>query len=263
MNSNNIEITQILGTDSLSSSRIVINDNFKILANSLNNYKNFFDENGVYSSKIISKDVNGTIEFLPDASSTTPMMRLSQTKGIAINLPLEVGGSSKFSKISVNELTKNNSNKITISSDVEIQGNLSVSGSSPSGGGGSSETILMQNFSDFLKNSQLGYEQAYNKGRCIMIDNEKIPLENIIQLSKNMNVKQIAQYIHKPFVFTGSGICISLKNEADIKRVTTNGIIRDNILVPTNPGNITTIKVYPAIFKDNIMFDIQFSTTLR
>ena len=263
MNSNNIEITQILGTDSLSSSRIVINDNFKILANSLNNYKNFFDENGVYSSKIISKDVNGTIEFLPDASSTAPMMRLSQTRGIAINLPLEVGGSSKFSKISVNELTKNNSNKITISSDVEIRGNLSVSGSSPSGGGGSSETVLMQSFSDFLKNSTDGYEKTYNNGCCIMIDEEKIPLENIIQLSNNMNVKQIVQYINKPFIFTGSRICIFIKNETDIKRITTNGAIDRDILLPTKPGNITTIKVYPAIFKDNIMFDIQFSATLR
>lgn len=259
MNSNNIEITQILGTDSLSSSRIVINDNFKILANALNNYQNFFDENGVYSSKIISKDVNGTIEFLPDVSKSS-IMTLNSEK-VSINLPLEVGGKSTFSKVLVNELSKNTADKITITSDVEIQGNLSVSGTAP-GGGGSSETILIQKISEFLQNSREGYEKAYNKGCCIITSGEAIPLTNILSLTTSMNTKTIAQYIHKPFVFTGPNAHILIN--ADISRITTNGVIAGSTLRPANKGQYTTIKVYPAIASDDkILFDIQFSTTPR
>jgi hypothetical protein len=40
-----ISVTEILGTDSLSGSRIVINDNFNIIASEINAMENFFNPN--------------------------------------------------------------------------------------------------------------------------------------------------------------------------------------------------------------------------
>ena len=268
MNFNNIEITQLLGTDSLSSSRIVINDNFKILVNALNNYQNFFNENGVYSSNIISKSTDGTIDFKPDDSGQS-MMTIN-TESVNIYKPLNANGLSTFDETIIRKITPpTNVNKLTISGDVEIQGNLSVSGSSPSGGGGGTETILSQDFASFRNVAKEGYEKVYNKG-CVISSNERteIPIKMITHLRQGMTPKTIRQFIHKPLVFCGIGLCIDLTDNGttELKYCTTNGRVQHiqgtEKLTPTVYDNHrpVTIRVYPVLIGENILFDIQFTS---
>ncbi len=270
MNSNNIEITQLLGTDSLSSSRIVINDNFKILVNALNNYQNFFNENGVYSSNIISKSTDGTIDFKPDDS--TPSMMTINMNRVDINKPLYANGLSTFDETVIRKITPpTNTNKLTISGDVEIQGNLSVSGTVPGGGGsGTSETILSQDFASFIRTAEEGYEKVYNKG-CVIYSNEvggHFNIKYISFLQRFMTPKTIKQYVHKPLVFCGRGIYIDLTDGGMriLEKCTTNGHAAGERLTPVayNPeqhhGRPVTIRVYPVLIGDNILFDIQFTS---
>lgn len=269
MNSNNIEITQLLGTDSLSSSRIVINDNFKILVNALNNYQNFFNENGVYSSNIVSKSANGTIDFKPDDSGQS-MMTISMNR-VDINKPLYANGLSTFDETVIRKITPpTNVNKLTIYGDVEIQGNLSVSGTVPGGGGsGTAETILSQEFASFINVADEGYEKVYNKG-CVISSNARaeIPIKKITHLRQGMTPKTIRQFIHKPLVFCGIGLCIDLTDNGttELKYCTTNGRVQHiqgtEKLTPTvyDDHRPVTIRVYPVLIGENILFDIQFTS---
>lgn len=283
MNTNAIQISPILGTDSLSSSRIVINDNFKILANILENYQEYFNEDGVYSSTMISKNEEGTIDFKTDENHT--IMELSSS-GIEINGKLVVNGeeASEFEKIKTDQIdpftegTPENPAKILLNGNVEIQGNLSVSGDVP---GGDGETVLVQNINDFQISAANGYSVSYNKGCYISpISGEvEVSIRKLSGLIRE-EPKKLIQFINKPFVFCGKGIKVKLDDNNFRQKIITNGKIvtnpdsREECLISPELNNyseaseaITVIKIYPVV--SNILEDpikllkFEFSTTLR
>ena len=288
MNTDAIQISPILGTDSLSSSRIVINDNFRILANILENYQAYFNETGVYSSTIISKNEEGTIDFKTDESHE--IMKLSST-GIEIYGKLVVNGenSSEFEKIKTDKIypksegTENSPSKLSIIGDVEIQGNLSVSGNVPGGEG--SETVLVQSIKEFKANIGSGYSNCYKKGCYISpIINENRPINTIstreLEGLLREDPKTLIQYITKPFIFCGKGVKIAIDDSRYIQRILTNG----KLITGPEPGQYivsptcntyeeaeavtTIIRIYPVV-SDMIlegrtkMLNFEFSTLPR
>lgn len=282
MNTNAIQISPILGTDSLSSSRIVINDNFKILANILENYQEYFNEDGVYSSTMISKNEEGTIDFKTDENHT--IMELS-SNGIEINGKLVVNGEdpAEFEKIKTDQIdpltagTPENPGKILLNGNVEIQGNLSVTGDVP--GGGDAETVIIQNINDFQEVATRGYVTAYGKGCYI----SPIGGMNTLKITKIQGLirddqKKLIQYINKPFVFCGRGAKIALDDINFKDKIITNGKLVNGpdchyIISPNCPdypeaeAMITVIRIYPVV--SNIlesptkMLNIEFSTIIR
>ena len=283
MNNNAIQISPILGTDSLSSSRIVINDNFKILANILENYQEYFNEDGVYSSTMISKNEEGTIDFKTDENHT--IMELSST-GIEINGKLVVNGEdpSEFEYIKTDQIdpltegTPENPAKILLNGNVEIQGNLSVTGDVP-GGGGEGETILIQSINDFINTSASGYTTCYNKGCYISpVGNKTILNMTDLQGLLREDYKKLIQFVNKPFIFCGKGVKVFLNDVGARNKILTNGKLipgpGGSYLVDTTINDyaesealISIIRIYPVV--SNIlespakMLNIEFETMIR
>lgn len=282
MNTNNIQLTQILGTDSLSNSRIVINDNFKILANALNNYQNYFDENGMYSSVIISSNDSGTIDFKTDENQT--IMELS-SNGIVINGSLIVNGNGEeattLEEIKTNKITKLSGNAddvITISGDVHIEGDLTVTGETP--GGGDSSTVSRMNIKDFNNNgAELGYIETYNKGCYVDASSSRADIKSdVIRAFIKSDPSKILQYVNKPFIVIGKGCRISIEDPTDptlrelLEKVLTNGVFsrdRKFIICPgfrreeDALGAITEVKIYPLVVSDTVCIKIEFSSVMR
>lgn len=219
-NTKDIVITPILGTDSLSSSRIVINDNFKILENALNNYKQFFDENGVYSSNIISKNEDNTINFYTEGEN--PKVQVSN-RGLTVFGELIVGNTSTFENVTLKSITANNIDPVTITGNVKIVGNLSITGDYP--GGGDGETVAIQNFDSFRYDA--GYIECYNRGCYVCptsnttYENRVIALDKLLLLIKTLESKKLLQYINKPIIFAGKGLRIGITNDSEINKVFT------------------------------------------
>lgn len=249
MNSGNIQLTQILGTDSISSSRIVINDNFKILASELENYKQYFDENGVYSSVILSKNEQGTIDFKIDESHSKMQVNSS---GVTINGTLKVNNTASFDTIELTSLKSiANDKKLVISGNVEIQGDLSVSGNSPSGSE-TSQTILVQNIST-LENvgDDINYVDFYNRGCYITSDKQDTDLniETILKLVNNSrDNEQLLQYINKPIFISGIGIRIIFEKDEVLNRIVTNCRIANNALLPYQYTHDNEIRGIPMLY---------------
>lgn len=273
MNTNNIQLTQILGTDSLSSSRILINDNFKILANALNNYQNYFDENGVYSSVIISNNEFGTIEFKTDENHE--IMTLS-SKGIEINGSLFVNGENPttLEEIKTNKITKLSSNDeavITIDGNVHIKGNLTVNGDTPGGSGGS--TISKISLDDFnAKGLNTGYIDIYNRGCYVEALSKADILYKVIENFLTGDPAKMLQYINKPFTIIGKGCRIYMEDSRLSKMVLTNGVFSRDKKFIICPGfnreeeallAITEVKIYPLVISNTVCIKIEFSSSLR
>lgn len=275
MNTNNIQLTQILGTDSLSNSRIVINDNFKILANALNNYQNYFDENGMYSSVIISSNNSGTIDFKTDENQT--IMELSSS-GIVINGSLVVNGNGEdattLEEIKTNKITKlsnDTDDVITISGDVHIEGDLIVNGETP--GGGDSSTVSRMTIDDFNRiGVDLGYIGTYNKGCYVEALSRADIKYDVIRSFINSDPVKILQYVNKPFIVIGKGCRLSLAGNQLQDNILTNGILSPDRNYVYCPGfrsyeeairKITEIKIYPLIISNTVCIKIEFSSTLR
>lgn len=273
MNKNNIELTQILGTDSLSSSRIVINDNFKIIANTLDNYQNYFGENGVYSSVIISNNENGTIDFKSD--ELRPAVMTISDEGVELSGSLSVHNDVILDNVFLSSIYLNDgvNEGITIYGNVQIKGDLSVTGQFP--GGGSGETILTQTVTQFNDGASDGYEQLYKKGCYISPENGRnvILLSSILKLVDNMNENKLIQYTNKPFIFCGTGLRVHLDVSGGLKSIITNGHVVNDYILSDKCGSISdadllkfVVKIYPVvsdIYNDkNIMFNIEFQTSL-
>lgn len=275
MNTNNIQLTQILGTDSLSNSRIVINDNFKILANALNNYQNYFDENGMYSSVIISSNDSGTIDFKTDENQT--IMELS-SNGIEINGSLIVNGNgddaTTLEEIKTNKITRlsnDDDDVITISGSVHIEGDLTVTGETP--GGGDSSTVKKMTIEDFNHNgTELGYIGTYNKGCYVEASSRADIKYDVIRSFIESDPVKILQYVNKPFIIFGKGCQIALGGNTLPNNVLTNGILSLDRNYVYCPGfrsyeeaisKITEVKIYPLIFSNRVYLNIEFSSVMR
>lgn len=274
MNTNNIQLTQILGTDSLSSSRILINDNFKILANALNNYQNYFDENGMYSSVIISNNEFGTIKFKTDENHE--IMTLS-SEGIEINGSLVVNGENPttLEEIKTNKITKLSDNDeavITISGNVHIEGDLTVNGDTPGGDGGGS-TISKISLDDFnSKGLNTNYIDIYNRGCYVEASSKADILYKVIKNFLTGDPAKLLQYTNKPFTIIGKGCRIVMQDEVLQKTVLTNGVFTRDKRFIICPGfnreeealvAITEVKIYPLVISNTVCIKIEFSSTLR
>ena len=272
-----VKLTQILGTDSLSSSRIVINDNFSIIANTLENYQEYFDENGVYSSVIISKNAEGTIDFKTDENHSR--MVVSPT-GVEINGELTVHNNATFEdaifdNIDVKQINLNssdNNDKIKIVGDVEITGDLTVTGEAP-GGGGSSSIINKISIEEFnTRGVELGYIETYNIGCYVEASSRADIKYDVIRTFINSNPVKILQYVNKPFIVIGKGCQLSLQENPLPDNVLTNGMLSPDRNYVYCPGfrsygeavsKITEVKIYPLVLNNIVYLNIEFSSVIR
>ena len=238
MNNNAIKISPILGTDSLSSSRIVINDNFKILANVLENYQEYFNENGVYSSTIISKNEEGTIDFKTDETHT--VMELS-SEGIDINGSLVIHGSLTV---------EDKGETVFVQNVLEFQ-----------------TTVEEGYVSCYNKGC---YITPYDGISILSISKlEKLLLDEPTTL---------IQYINSPFIFCGKGVRILLDDPSFTQRIITNGKIETGedgyYLIDSKYERyeealnaITVIRIYPVvndILGDSVaMLNFEFSSSVQ
>lgn len=205
-----IKLTMILGSDSISSSRLVINDNFKILLNALNNYKQYFDEDGVYTSTIISKNNEGTIDLKSDVNNSR--LKIYPDK-VEINGTLETNGNGIFDDIEVNNINAHETEEITMGGDVEIRGNLKVNGQLIVG----ESSVSYQNYSPDIFNNN--YIDCYNNGSYIYCKFEGadiiIEIDRLFSLINNVSDKKmLLQYLNKPIVIAGQGLCLQLNNNS-------------------------------------------------
>ncbi|WP_296864320.1 hypothetical protein [uncultured Methanobrevibacter sp.] len=205
-----IKLTMILGSDSISSSRLVINDNFKILLNALNNYKQYFDEDGVYTSTIISKNNEGTIDLKSDVNNSR--LKIYPDK-VEINGTLETNGNGIFDDIEVNNINAHETEEITMGGDVEIHGNLKVNGQLIVG----ESSVSYQNYSPDIFNNN--YIDCYNNGSYIYCKFEGtdiiIKIDMLFSLINNVSDKKmLLQYLNKPIVIAGQGLCLQLNNNS-------------------------------------------------
>ncbi|MBR4589617.1 MAG: hypothetical protein IKO36_03045 [Bacteroidaceae bacterium] len=205
-----IKLTMILGSDSISSSRLVINDNFKILLNALNNYKQYFDEDGVYTSTIISKNNEGTIDLKSDVNNSR--LKIYPDK-VEINGTLETNGNGIFDDIEVNNINAHETEEITMGGDVEIHGNLKVNGQLIVG----ESSVSYQNYSPDIFNNN--YIDCYNNGSYIYCKFEGadiiIEIDKLFSLINNVSDKKmLLQYLNKPIVIAGQGLCLQLNNNS-------------------------------------------------
>lgn len=271
---NKLNLTKILGTDSISSSRIVINDNFKRLSDELENYQEYFNENGIYADSVVS--MNGTIDFKIDDSSES-IVTINENGIDTSNI--EVGGNANINSdatvggtLQVNNIknVQNSSNEINtnkllvetntkIEGNLEVTGNLSVNGNYPSGGGGGGETTRMtmhplDTISDELTRG-VGYIDFYNNGNIIMLkdnDNNVINLDQWIKLVVSGDPEQIMQYAYKPIIITGKNINIKIERTTQFfsngRVVRSGNTIR---LVPLNQPDTSSyrysIKMSPVL----------------
>lgn len=272
-----VKLTQILGTDSLSSSRIVINDNFSIIANTLENYQEYFDENGVYSSVIISKNAEGTIDFKTDENHSRMVV---SPNGVEINGELTVHNNATFNdaifdNIDVKQINLNssdNNDKIKIVGDVEIVGDLSVTGETP-GGGGSSSTISKISLEEFnSKGTEVGYIETYNIGYYVEASSRADIKYDVIRTFINSNPAKILQYVNKPFIIIGKGCQLSLRGNPLPDNVLTNGMLSPDRNYVYCPGfrsyeeavsKITEVKIYPLVLNNIVYLNIEFSSVMR
>lgn len=224
-----IKLTEILGTDSISSSRLVINDNFRILSNELSNYKNYFDENGVYASNIITTSDNITLTVGEGQNAA-----VFGEDSIEFNKSLELN----------NGLTLNDD--ATFNNNVQIDGNLNIDGNFTVNGkefsiDTSSHVHKYNDYTDLVNNElSKGWEVFYLKGDIINSENlrdRSLSVEDLFSLISPGGVtlpqEIILKYINKPIYIYGKNAYI-LANTNDFKRISTNSYYNSslNILVP-------------------------------
>ena len=280
MANNNIQLTPILGTDSLSNSRIVINDNFSILATELNNYKQIFNEDGLYTSSIIGKD--GEIQLKIDSENSILSI---DTNGATVNGKLNAIDSI-FETISVtnkiifeedSELATDEKNislndgNITFSDNVNIIGDLTVTGviNGDSSGSGS-ETVIIQDYQSFERYATSGksFIDCYKRGNLVKCDNSNrqlIEASVLCDILKSESINKLYKYINKPITFVGTGLCIANLNTREDKFITNGKLIQldsgEEILIPSSIKDIhviedlddyfCVIKISPALENQN------------